>query len=53
MMLYCAFKVRGTETFTTQTLYNVVFFLKKRKSMGTVCLKALWEHINSNALSIV
>lgn len=52
MMLYCAFKVRGTETFTTQTLYN--FFLKKkRKSMGTVCLKALWEHINSNAQSIV
>lgn len=35
MMLYCAFKVRGTETFTTQTLYNF-FFLKKRKSMGTV-----------------
>lgn len=27
MMLYCAFKVRGTETFTTQTLYN---FLKKK-----------------------
>lgn len=26
---------------------------KKRKSMGTVCLKALWEHINSNAQSIV
>lgn len=52
MMLYCAFKVRGTETFTTQTLYNFIFF-KKRKSMGTVCLKALWEHINSNAQSIV
>lgn len=51
MMLYCAFKVRGTETFTTQTLYNV-FFLK-RKSMGTLCIKALWEHINSNAQSIV
>lgn len=49
MMLYCAFKVRGTETIITQTLYN----LKKRKSMGTVCLKALWEHINSNAQSIV
>lgn len=28
MMLYCAFKVRGTETFTTQTLYN--FFFKKK-----------------------
>lgn len=27
MMLYCAFKVRGTETFITQTLYN----LKKNK----------------------
>lgn len=52
MMLYCAFKVRGTETFTTQTLYNVLFFLK-RKSMGTLCIKALWEHINSNAQSIV
>lgn len=52
MMLYCAFKVRGTETLTTQTLYNF-FFKKKRKSMGTVCLKALWEHINSNAQSIV
>lgn len=52
MMLYCAFKVRGTETFTTQTLYNF-FFKKKRKSMGTVCLKALWEHINSNAQFIV
>lgn len=52
MMLYCAFKVRGTETFITQTLYNV-FFFKKRKPMGTVCLKALWEHINSNAQSIV
>lgn len=50
-MLYCAFKVRGTETFITQTLYNLK--KKKRKSMGTVCLKALWEHTNSNAQSIV
>lgn len=50
-MLYCAFKVRGTETFITQTLYNLK--KKNRKSMGTVCLKALWEHINSNAQSIV
>lgn len=53
MMLYCAFKVRGTETFVTQTLYNLKKKTKKRKSMGTVCLKALWEHINSNAQSIV
>lgn len=52
MMLYCAFKVRGTETFITQTLYNLKKN-QKRKSMGTVCLKALWEHINSNAQSIV
>lgn len=37
MMLYCAFKVRGTETFITQTLYNLKK-KKNRKSMGTVCL---------------
>lgn len=30
MMLYCAFKVRGTETFTTQTLYN----FKKKKNVN-------------------
>lgn len=30
MMLYCAFKVRGTETFITQTLYN----LKKKKHVN-------------------
>lgn len=37
MMLYCAFKVRGTETFTTQTLYNVVFF-KKNVNQWVQCV---------------
>lgn len=36
MMLYCAFKVRGTETFTTQTLYN--FFFKKNVNQWVQCV---------------